>query len=689
MAREGIDASAVVRDASAIHLLNDPARGHRDFVERVRDHIRAFIDQRLEYPEREEMRALIIGDRGGIDQLLRDKFALTGMAHLLVISGLHLGFVAAAAFGAARMVCWMFPLLMIRGWANKICAIAAAVAVLLFFSIAGRHVSTIRALIMVLSYAVAVVLDRPREVMAALALAAIGICLGLPGSTADIGFQLSFASVLSIVLGMRLYSQWRRRYETRRLLPARRTWPLYRLAGAIGAYVAVSFWALLGTAPLTAYHFNQFSLVGLIANAVVVPIMGGGGMICGLLAAVLSFFYLPLASIVLRLASVCLMLGTFLAGTFAALPGAWIRTFTPTPLELLIAYLLLMLWLIRPAGKPSKPAAELPASEVVASKRPPSQGLREFFFLHRDDGTIIQIRWRSLAAASLLLLALLDAGWWTYRRFLYPDLRITFLSVGQGDGAVVEFPRGRVMLIDGGGAFGDEFDPGERIVAHYLWSHKIMSVDYLLLSHPELDHFGGFRFVTRNFKPREFWTINATSPDIQYLELLADLATAGTHLKLVDSTMPQRTIGGVRLSILNPAPGELGTRNNSSMVVALDFGNARALFTGDLEARGEQAMLDSGANVKATLLKVPHHGSKTSSSVPFIEAVAPRYAVISLGYNNRYHFPAPVVLERYRSAGTMVLRTDQDGAVTAELGRTGMRVWSVRGGSAAAADRTP
>src|SRR5713226_4291180 len=100
-------------------------------------------------------------------------------------------------------------------------------------------------------------------------------------------------------------------------------------------------------------------------------------------------------------------------------------------------------------------------------------------------------------------------------------------------------------------------------------------------------------------------------------------------------------------------------------------------------------MLDSGANVKATLLKVPHHGSKTSSSVPFIEAVAPRYAVISLGYNNRYHFPAPVVLERYRSAGTMVLRTDQDGAVTAELCRTGMKVWSVRGGPVAAAGTAP
>src|SRR5208282_601700 len=130
-----------------------------------------------------EMRALVIGDQGEIGEPLRETFARTGMAHLLVISGLHLSIVAAAMFAAALAVC-------------------------AYASIAGHHVSTVRALVMVLAYMLAVMIDRSREAIAPLALAAIVICVALPGSTADIGFQLSFASVIAIVLGMRRFTAW-------------------------------------------------------------------------------------------------------------------------------------------------------------------------------------------------------------------------------------------------------------------------------------------------------------------------------------------------------------------------------------------------------------------------------------------------------------------------------------------------
>src|SRR5262249_43634474 len=141
-------------------------------------------------------------DRGAIDDSLRETFARTGMAHLLVISGLHLSFVAAAAFAVARLLMMVLaPALSSRGWANKVAAIAAALAVCAYATIAGHHVSTIRALIMVVAYMFAVIIDRAREAVASLALAAIVICVAIPGSTADIGFQLSFASVLAILLG--------------------------------------------------------------------------------------------------------------------------------------------------------------------------------------------------------------------------------------------------------------------------------------------------------------------------------------------------------------------------------------------------------------------------------------------------------------------------------------------------------
>jgi competence protein ComEC len=294
------------------------------------------------------MRALIIGDRSGIDERLRQPFALTGMAHLLVISGLHLGFLATATFLAARLVMAFFPALMALGYANKIAAGAAIVAVSGYAAIAGGHVSTIRALIMVLAFALGILLDRSRELMASLVLAALIICIAIPGSTADIGFQLSFASVGVILLGMRRFSAWWRwRYANPLGVRTERS-RIGALAEWLCSYLAVSFWAMIGTAPLTAFHFNQFSSVGMVANPIVVPIMGFGAVALGLAATVCCFIYVPLAAAILIIAGKFAAYGSILASWFARWPLAWARTFTPTPLELGICYGFVILWLSAP-----------------------------------------------------------------------------------------------------------------------------------------------------------------------------------------------------------------------------------------------------------------------------------------------------------------------------------------------------
>src|SRR5579864_2049494 len=368
--REGVTATMFVGNQSRSASI--AVTGHRNRfpgsqIEAVRDRIGAFIDANLADPERAEMRALIIGDRGGIDEDLRNRFVLTGMAHLLVISGLHLGFVAAAAFFIMRLVMGFFPSLMARGYSNKAAAVAAALAACAYASIAGHHVSTVRALVMVLSYALAILFDRAREVTASLALAALVICLALPGSTADIGFQLSFASVLVIVLGMQRYAAWWRfRFGSPHAPLADAKSYAKIIAEWIVGFVAVSFWALIGTAPLTAYHFNQFSLVGLAANAVVVPIMGFGAVVCGLAAACASFVFSPLARELLWIAGKLAGAGTWLAGWFLAWPLAWTRIFTPTILEIALAYALIALWLSLPCAD-ERLAARSNPDLIVAS----------------------------------------------------------------------------------------------------------------------------------------------------------------------------------------------------------------------------------------------------------------------------------------------------------------------------------
>ena len=640
MAREGIAATMLAVKggaASEITVLAHNQTFLGSALESIRIHIAAFIDRNLDDPIASEMRALIIGDRGGIDEKMHETFGRTGLSHLLVISGLHLSMVGAAVFGMIRLLMLFFPAIALRGWANKFAAVAAGFAVIAYASIAGHHVSTTRALIMVIAYMIAVVIDRAREAVASLALACIIICIAIPGSSADVGFELSFASVLTIVLGMRRYAMWlERRRADRSGITASQGENAWEWAFG---YVAVSFWAMLGVAPLTALYFNQFSIVGLIANAVVVPIMGLGGTVIGLAAAAMSFISMPPAIALLWIAGEFIAVGNMLAFWFADWPMAWVRVFTPTPIEIALAYGALFIWLTWPRRR-----------------------LRE-----AGEKWLLRLEWRHAIAGGLAIAVLLDAGWWIYQRSYSPDLRVTFLSVGEGDAAVVRFPGSRVMVIDAGSAWRD-FDLGERVVGRYLWSQKIMQVDWLALSHPDQDHFGGFDFVARNFGPKEFWEVSSENHDAAYEHLLATLYELKLPIRQIDSTTPQIKIDGVTITAMNPPPARSASRNNDSMVLRLDYSGTSFLFTGDLEAPGESAVLQGFPRIESTILKVPHHGSRTSSSADFVEAVHPRVAVISLGYSNRFHFPAPEVVDSYQKNGARVLRTDLDGAVEVDVG---------------------
>jgi len=373
-------------------------------------------------------------------------------------------------------------------------------------------------------------------------------------------------------------------------------------------------------------------------------------VICGLIACAIGMIAPALGAPLLIAAGWSLAVGTWLAGWFVRWPAAYFRIFTPTPLEIEIVYGLLLLWLTRPIERAAISA--LPRS----SARFP-------------------LRWRRACCVILAVMLAADAGWWTHDRWFHRGLRVTFLSVGEGDAAVVRFAGGRVMLIDAGGAWPGGFDFGERIVARYLWREKIMRVDYLVVSHPDLDHFGGMAFVAHNFTPREFWVTAAVKPEPMYTALLAEVAAEKIPVRVIDSSMRPLILDGASVRCLGPAPDEAETKdNNLSLVLRIAQNSQGAaprsvLFTGDIEAAGERALLarTPAAILAATVLKAPHHGSRTSSSSAFIAAVRPRVAVLSLGYRNRFGFPAPEIVARYLAAGARVFRTDRSGAVSVDF----------------------
>jgi len=650
LARQGIAATALAKPG-AIAILGQEPGGIRGLIQALRGRIGGLIDRALEQPQRGEMRALIIGDQGQLEPRIREAFALTGMAHLLVISGLHLGFVSGAAFVLVRSICWLFPYLLIRGWANKLAAGGGGLAALAYAAIAGGRISTLRALIMVLCYVAAVLADRARELMASLALAALLICLFIPGSSLDIGFQISFAAVAAVLLGMRrLAAREQRLRQQRPILPPLHPWPaLTWAAKMVFGAVAVSFFAMVGTAPLTAYYFNQFSLVGLLANAVVVPIMAVGGVIVGLCAAGLGLIWQVPAVILLRLSSQAIALSNRLAMIFLALPGAWLRTFTPTLLEVILSYFLLMLWLTAPPASTSP----LPMGARVLEPR----------------------RWRRVAALLCLLALAGDSIWWLRERYFNPALQVTFLAMGQGaSAAVVEFPGSAVMLIYGADRLASA-NLGEREVAPFLWSRKILHVDYVILQQPEHAYPGqpgNLQFVVDNFRPTELWT----SPTIANQLKSQGLPVNPSRLLILDTNTPARRIAGVTVQCLNPPAGELGKRHNSSPVLRIAAGQTSFLLTGEIDRADQRQLLRRDPQLRATVLEIPRHASLAAFWEPFVETLAPAFAVVSVGYHNRYHSPAERLREGYRAAGARLLRTDRDGAICFRLEHGQLGWWT-------------
>jgi competence protein ComEC len=288
------------------------------------------------------------------------------------------------------------------------------------------------------------------------------------------------------------------------------------------------------------------------------------------------------------------------------------------------------------------------------------------------------------AALGVVVLAVLVA-WHPFAPSLYRGkLEVSVLDVGQGDSIFVAFPDGRTMLVDGGGQAGAEVvdgfragpDVGEEVVSPYLWSRGIKRLDVVALSHAHHDHLDGLHSVLANFKVGELW-IGRHEETPAFLVLLAEARARGVR---VVQEIQGRTFDwdGVRGEVLWPADVSQVDKaaNDNSLVMRITDGSESFLLPGDIEKKVANELVDEHAPLAANFLKVPHHGSKTSSTDAFVGAVAPRVAVVSVGEGNQFGHPVDSVVSRYAQAGVRFFRTDRDGAVTTVTDGHGLVVWS-------------
>jgi competence protein ComEC len=257
---------------------------------------------------------------------------------------------------------------------------------------------------------------------------------------------------------------------------------------------------------------------------------------------------------------------------------------------------------------------------------------------------------------------------------------VRFPDVGQGDCAVMTFSSGRTVLIDGGGTRDNRFDIGRRVLAPYLWNQGIRALDLVIISHPHPDHMNGLLFIVRKFPVAEVWEAGLDTDLPGHEEFRRIIAERNIPLRVVSADDPPMFLGNAEFRILHPGRTftvhdrkAYAAENNRSLVVRIKSDAGTFLFTGDIGSAAEQSLMRTVRDLKSDLLKIPHHGSKSSSSEAFVNAILPEIGVMTVGRGNPYHHPSDNVVSRYENIGARIYRTDTDGAVTVRMRKNGLQ----------------
>ena len=668
---QGVDLTATLRSPELLERTvtanNSPHTALARLRRRLRENLAAVLPNSPD--EAAVLRAMLLGDRSFLDRSESVNFQKTGVFHVLVVAGLHVGAFAAFLFWLARRM------RLSRFWTS----LTVILCVICYVAVVEQRPPVMRAALMTFVVVLALLFFRRVELLNSVAVAALILLLASPSLLADSSFQLSFLSMFCIAAlalpwlektiepftrGMR---GWRdvtrdvshppRVAQFRIDLRSVATWFEAKVPGAFGArttsgatslialvfrvaeMIALTLALQIGMLPLLARDFHRVTLSGPLAN----------------------LFAVPLTGILVPLGFATLALSTFSHGaaSILALPLRWLTALLIHGVDA-IAHI--------PRWSYRIPA---PTPWLI------------FFFFGFAIALAVALRsagswslWMKRACSALLLLAALAVAIFPFAsRWRHGSLELTVLDVGQGDSLLLVSPSGHTILVDAGGQFTDPAhraeargpDPGEDAVSPYLWSRGFKQLDVVALTHAHQDHLGGLTAIFENFKVKTLWIGREVSaPQQEQLERIA--VSKGTRV-LHELRGNHMDWDSAQTDFLWPeiVPEEIAqsAKNDDSLVFRIRYGDHSFMLPGDAEKLSERSILAESdpKALRSDVLKIGHHGSKNSTTPDFLAAVQPRLAVISSGAENPYGHPAPQLLERLRQSGIPTLRTDTNGAI--------------------------
>ncbi len=634
MLTKGFLCSCMVSDGRYIVPLGNSKIG---IIERYRNRVRNLFQDNLTPLKSDIFRILILGEKQIISPELREMFNTAGLGHVLAVSGLHIGLEGWFVFFVSSLLLLRSSYLIHRIDIRKLSALITCGSILLYALISGFELSTKRAMIMAFAYLFSIIIGRENETWSTFALAGI-IILGLyPLSLFNISFQFSFGAVAGILwLSPGIYEKTMGWTKTNKRF-------LKIIIRYLVGLFSVTLSAILILIPIIILYFNQLSLVTIPANLCVIPIMGlwiiPSGILCSFLFPLsksLSILFLKFGG-----AGIQLMINT--VHFWSNMSYAWIWVPTPTPYEIFIYYAVLFL--------------------------------------------VFEIRNRKIFVLILLIIisvALYDAYYWFRENKKEDNLEITFLDVGQGNSCFISFPGNKRMIIDGGGFPGSEFDPGRMIIAPFLWKKRISRINYMALTHPQADHLKGLIFIEDTFHPDEFWYNGIKGENSLFDKLMNRINKNNIKAIGPEGIIHKTQISGVKVSLIHPLPLKGYNKrfinpNNNSLVLRFTYKGRSIMITGDIEDTAERYILShvSHEKLKSDVLLVPHHGSITSCSEDFLEAVNPAICIISS--SGKKGFPHPDVIKRLHRRNIKVFETSKHGAITITIKHGGIKIKTFSG----------
>ena len=585
------------------------------------------------------LKGVLLGKRADLPTETLDIFRNSGAFHVLAVSGLHVGLIAMFCYLGFSI--FRFP--------QKICCLLTIIAVLIYACLIGFRPSVFRAALMAILFLVATLIDRDTDLFNLLAFAALVLLLLNPLQLWDVGFLLSFVAVTAIVyLVPKMEAPLCWLWVGSRNSPLRSSGVLTRLRKVPIKWLVLSYLvtiaAQIGTGPLIAASFFRTYPMGILIGPFAVGLVSFIVAV-GMVSVCVGLIWLPLAELVALLNHAIISVFLALIEMFGQTWGV-VKLMPPT-FGIFVLYIAVCL------------------------------GITHWRFVYK------QFRIAALIGLSVGAIWVWDTAFHEKGRLL----EVVTLDVGQGDAAVVRFPDNRTILIDGGirRRYYDaqkqemaDYDVGQRIIEPYFDTHGIRKLDMVVLTHPDLDHGGGLGYILENFEVSRVLGISDIPLDSQTHQRLQTIAKAHDipYAFPYAGKIPLTPTASLDLlHPIDPASTNLldDDKNDDSLVIKLTYGEVDILFTGDIGKKAEDRLIASGQDLRSEILKVPHHGSRTSSSDPFLDAVQPLCAIFSLGERNRYNFPHADVVARYQAHGCLQWRTDQAGAIT--IRTDGTRCW--------------